>query len=384
MKVLDYLNPLAAQGGNEYALSKLTEEFGIKVKYDEKYDLYLLNYCQITSPKTHEIVKECRSLVLEASDLCYGFWVVSRSFDRFFNHGELQSEVDNQPLQEMVAHEKLDGSLVTVFFYKGEWIYRTRSMIMPEGKVNGFDASWKEVIEDALGPLTLEGWNLYHQSLIFEVTSPENRVVVRYPERKATLLAIRDSNGKYSHRYFCDIVAEFNSWGRPKQYHFDTLQQVSVALKELPNLEEGYVMYSLENNSPQVKIKNPAYVAAHHLRGEGLNPKRVMDLILMGETSEYLSIFPEDKAIFKPYQEAYALLWVMVDALMDETKLIEDRKEFALKVKDHPISVILFSIKNGLTKEDAWGKITTQSKYRMIEAYLQVIKSLEDGEGETK
>lgn len=60
-------------------LEALTEQFAISVKKID--DLLVLNYNQIDSPKTHPIVIECRSLILEAKTLK----VVSRSFDRFFN-----------------------------------------------------------------------------------------------------------------------------------------------------------------------------------------------------------------------------------------------------------------------------------------------------------
>ncbi len=38
------------------------------------------------------------------------------------------------------------------------------------------------------------------------------------------------------------------------------------------------------------KIKSPSYVAIHHLRGEGLCPKKIAELILINETDEYLNI----------------------------------------------------------------------------------------------
>jgi hypothetical protein len=73
MQVVQYLK--------EHGIGKLVSEFGIKVKeYDE--GLLVLNYDLIESPKSHPIVMECRSLILDKQ-----FNVVSRSFDRFFNLG---------------------------------------------------------------------------------------------------------------------------------------------------------------------------------------------------------------------------------------------------------------------------------------------------------
>ena len=113
MNILAYLE--------SHSLEDLTAELGIKVAQNEKYpDLYCLNYCQIKSPKTNPIVKECRSLVLEIKYIdsvrkteCR---IISRSFDRFFNYGEAGTGDDMKP-NEMIAYEKVDGSLVGLFYY---------------------------------------------------------------------------------------------------------------------------------------------------------------------------------------------------------------------------------------------------------------------------
>ena len=85
-----------------------------------------------------------------------------------------------------------------------------------------------------------------------------------------------------------------------------------------------------------MKIKNPAYVAAHHLRGEGLTEKRVLDLIIMNETDEYLSIFPEDKVKFDPYMTAYSVGVMNTLNAMQVTcaDTVRTQKEFAILIKD--------------------------------------------------
>lgn len=215
MKVLSYLNALTEAGASCYtALGMLEEDYGIKMReYRFNHDdierghnnilLFTLNYDQIKSSKykTDKIVRECRSLVLEVvqNEGIYGeqelFKVVSRSFDRFFNIFE---EDNNPKVEGLFAVEKMDGSLVGLFHYNGEWLYRTKSMVMPEISINGFETTWKEVIEESLGyPECCEGLDI-NCTYIFEVTSPENRVVVRYQDRRATLLAVRNNkSGNY-------------------------------------------------------------------------------------------------------------------------------------------------------------------------------------------
>lgn len=330
MNVIQYLN--------DYGMGMLVEEFKIKVTESPEYGLYVLNYDQIDSPKNHPITNECRSLVVTETSL--GWEVVSRSFDRFFNYGEIQE--DKHDINTMTAYEKVDGSIVSLFCWNGEWLYRTRSMIMPTSQVNGWDKTWKELIE----PVLLDkGFREYNHdttlTYIFEVVGVENRVVTRYEESAAYLLAVRrNDNGFY---YSPEVFnPELRGWKLPKKYTFDTFEHCLQSAKDLRDLNEGYVLYD-QFGVPKVKVKNPAYVAAHLLRGEGLNPKRIMQLIFMNEVDEYLSIFPEDTKHFEQYRIAYGELQHDIVTIYHFHTKIERQKDFALKVKDYCYSGVLFS-----------------------------------------
>jgi hypothetical protein len=361
MEILKYLET--------HSLDDLTEELGIKIASNPKYpNLYCLNYCQIKSPKTNPIVQECRSLVLEYADDT--FKIVSRSFDRFFNFGEAGAG-DSDDINEMVACEKVDGSLVGLFYYNGEWLYRTRSMIMPEADmlINGLELSWKELIEETVIK-PIDNFALDYQSTyIFEVVSPENRVVTRYAERKAYLLAKRNNEfGHYS-------ASSMPCWEVPKMYSFETYKGCVAAAQNLRDLNEGYVMYN-KLGQPVMKIKNPAYVAAHHLRGEGaLTPRRVIDLIMINEHDEYLAIFPEDSKIFNKYILAYNDLNDTTDYVWNKFKsLLPNRKDFAMAVKDYSFNAFMFqkSNNNDLTFEEWFptcNKNTRESLLKTIDIY---------------
>lgn len=373
-KTTQWLNRQLVNSTPEQALAKLTEEFGIKVSSYED-SLFVLNYDQIKSPKTHSITKECRSLVVYVTfvgDINYPeFEVVSRSFDRFYNAGEVAFP---HKIEKMTAHEKMDGSLVTVWYddsVTGEWLYRTRSMIMPENEINAWNRTWKDLIETSLGWDTMcyldREWDF-----IFEVTGEENRVVVRYPEdRKATLLAIRKKDGSYLSDTVCDSVAKDNGWERPRRYEFDSLEHIQEAAANLPNLEEGYVMYY--KGKPIGKIKNPAYVAAHHLRGEGLNPKRCLDLVIMGEIEEYIAVFPEDAHKLTSHRDLLERTIRTLNLLFAEHSHLTNQKDFALAVvplMKGKVSSCLFSMKRGDSALEAFNKLSTKAKYSLLEYLL--------------
>jgi T4 RnlA family RNA ligase len=313
-------------------------EFGISVKkYPE--GLIVLNYCQIDSPKTHPFVIECRGLIIDKD-----FNVVSRSFDRFFNFGE--NEATFNPTTA-VLHEKVDGSLIKIYNYGGIWYVSTRGTAFAESKVNGFDITFEDMVYKALKVSTRVDFNQLcskcldeSRTYIFEVTGVENRVVTRYSGYTLWFLGSRNnSTGKYYSEEFIPVVTRLGA-ALPKTFKFSSVEECIETAKHLPDLQEGYVAY--QDSVPVCKIKSPAYVAVHHIRGEGLTPKRIAELVVINEQDEYLKYFPEDADHFTAYIEALAFQLKSAQHHYYKNMHIENQKEFALSVKDMPYSHLLF------------------------------------------
>ena len=187
-------------------------------------------------------------------------------------------------------------------------------------------------------------------TFIFEFVSPENRVVTRYDTPQLVLLATRDKNGLYfkhnngvNLQNLVDVFIEdgFANVRACRMFRVSCVDEVEIAAKELQNLEEGFVV--LDKNNNRVKIKSPAYVKAHHIRGEGLTPKRIAALIVSAEDEEYLSVFSEDKVYFDPYFIAYEKLISSMVSVYNSISSIESQKEFALEAIKNKFSSVLFS-----------------------------------------
>ena len=333
----DYMKPQhrgVIEALEDVGLNGLQEIYGIKASQNPEYpNLYVLNYDQIDSAKLkdHPVVKQCRSLVVEYTDLSWH--IVSRSFDRFFNEGEVDHDYN---VCQLTAREKVDGSLVSVFKYNGVWLYRTKSMLMPSEEMKMVSGrSWKDLIESVLiGPFLLDNF-----TFIFEVVSRDNRVVTRYDDDAAYLLAARNNTtGLYLSQdelkdVYRQLAKRSSKVFMPRVFQFDTMHHVLESAKSLPNLEEGYVMYDL-SNTPVLKVKSPAYVAAHRLRGESvLTPKRMIEMIQIGEHEEYLAIFPEDAKEFDFWISEYNnSIDDIYSIWYDQLRHITDQKEYALEV----------------------------------------------------
>lgn len=347
-----------------YGVEKLQSELGIKVKSYPEEGLLVLNYSQVDSPKSNPVVVECRGLILDMD-----FNVVSRSMDRFFNLGEVPESQAHVDLSKAVCYEKVDGSLIRIYNFKGTWYIATRGMAFAEATVNGFDITFKELVLKALGCTKEEFQNkcnvffLPDVTYICEITSTENRCVKSYTGYTLWYLTAR-SNSTYE---YLDQSSNAYVFGMsfPKAYSFDSMEDISEDVRNLKNLDEGYVLY--QDGVPVCKIKSPAYCAVHLLRGEGLNPKRVCELVLTGEQEEYLVYFPEDREFIQEYVDKYNEIVQGLELAYAAYRTIQDQKEFALAIRNVQGNSVLFAArKMKLSVKEAFKLMPDTAKLKML------------------
>jgi T4 RnlA family RNA ligase len=326
----------------------LTAELGIKVKEYPEHDLYVFNYCQIESPKTHPVVMECRGLILDNN-----FTPVCRPFDRFFNHGEALNVTENFDITSSIVYEKLDGSLVKLFFWNDKWRVATRGTAFAESE-NYTGEVFESLITKAFGVQygkldeKLKNISLPKDcTFIFEYTSPNNRVVTPYQEDKMYLLGARHNvrGNEFKSSALCwahEMQRVGLNVAKPKTFKFSSEEEMKQFVNSLDGLQEGVVAHDLKNDI-RVKLKAEQYVAIHRLRGDSIpTPKRIMGLVVTNETEEYLAYFPEERDRFAPYMEEWTNIGHRIECVWLAAQLIQDQKEFALFVKENPFAFVLF------------------------------------------
>lgn len=361
----------------EKGFDALTSELGIKVKDYPEHNLVVLDYCQIDSPKTHPIVRECRGLILQKDTLK----VLCRPFDRFFNAGEAPETVDDFDISRAIAFEKVDGSLIKVWFnpQTNWWEVATRGTAFAETEVNGFNLTFRDLVDKALGfddhfefDIKCREKLSKDTTYLFELASLENRVVTRYDGTTLWYLGARNTETGEDLTSYTDVMLSATGIGAKeiKHYSFDTLEHALEASKGLKDLQEGYVLFDKETHK-RIKVKSPAYVAVHHLRGEGLNPKRIKQLVLTNEQDEYLKYFPEDIDMVLPYVDKLARLEVDMVSCYKRNEGIEDQKAFALAVKDEVYSSVMFQARQkGISPLDVWAKADDRLKYKILTRFI--------------
>lgn len=354
----------------EKGLDALNTELAISVKkYDE--GLIVLNYNQIESPKAHPVVMECRGLILDAD-----FNIVSRSFDRFFNLGEQPDTQEHLNWGKAVCHEKVDGSLIKIYNWKGIWYASTRGTAFAESGVNGFPITFKELVLKALDcnedqfqarcEIFLDPDTTY----MCEVTAMENRVVTRYEGYNLWFLAARkNQTGEFVGKGLANGVGIKDI----KSFKFDSVAHCIETAKNLKDLNEGYVVY--QDDIPVCKVKSPAYVAVHHIRSNISSTKALIKLALMGEKDEICTYFPEYEKEIDEYLNGWVKLSNEVSEIYEELKNIVDQKSFAISLleKTKVLSSIAFSARKlGTTTNKILSDLDIERKINLLEEYMKI------------
>jgi hypothetical protein len=279
----------------QYSLEDLKNYFKINcVEYKNKL---ILKYNQIDSPMKERIVQECRGLVLSKD----GFKVMSLGFIKFFNSEEsLASKIDWKNARVL---EKLDGTFIQLYWdwFDNKWCAGTTGMAEGEGGVNTLDTSkmtFSELFWYSISTYTnddilnsLEKGNTY----MFELMTPYNIVVKPHSKCDIRLIGTRDLK-TLKEKSYQELKEISNKIKIPLVQSFKLDKISNRALKTLaaskPYTEEGFVV--VDENFNRVKIKNPSYVAVHHLKDK-TKAHKIMQLIKMAKQMNFYQVFQKEK-----------------------------------------------------------------------------------------
>jgi hypothetical protein len=321
-----------------HGLEKTIKDFSLKTReYEHKI---LLKYDQLVSPTLMALpeMQDCRGIILEK-----GTWnVMSLAFRKFFN----SEEGNAAKIDWNTAHvlEKLDGTMIQVYYdwHDMTWYAGTTGTANGEGEVNNKngttfnDLFWDTVNNKYTFNVCLLNYDYIY---VFELTTPYNIVVKPHGESSATLLAVRNRKTlvELSGR---DLEMTAVSLDIPLVKSFDiNAKNVGHLLKTFENMpwsEEGYVVR--DGNDNRVKVKNPAYVAVHHLKGKTAE-HNILTIVKTNEIEEFAATFPERTEELNRLKEGYDGLIAKLNGVWDELKLRkpknitkEEQKKFAAAV----------------------------------------------------
>jgi hypothetical protein len=353
----------------KHGLEKTIKAFSLICKhYPSKI---LLKYNQLVSPTLMSLpeMQDCRGIILEKNT-----WnVMSLAFRKFFN----SEEGNAAKIDWNTAHvvEKLDGTMIQVYWdwYEEKWFAATTGTAEGEGEVNNKNGTtFNDLFWETVNNKYTFNECLLNKDLIyvFELTTPYNIVVKPHGESSATLLTVRDRETlvEFSGK---DLEMAAISIGIPLVKSFDiNASNVGHLLKTfegMPWSEEGYVVR--DGNDNRVKVKNPAYVHAHHLKGK-MGSHHIMGIIKTNEIEEFIATFKEREEEIRQLENAYVKLrdklsksWGKLYLLRPKNITPQEKKRFAMNVFD-------FVDKNNLKEFSGMFFLLNEGKITSVNDYL--------------
>lgn len=334
------------------------------IRHKKYSKLVLLKYSQLESPMGEKIVQQARGIILDSDR---DWQVVSFPYTKFFNYGEGRAaEIDWNSAK---VYEKLDGSLMTLYWYDSQWQVASSGTPDASGNVHACKLTFAELFWQVFEEMGYQSSISTSNCYMFEMLTPYNRVITRFEGNKLILHGAREMS---SYKEIVPAaVAIAYGWECVRTHHLNNWEGILEAAKNLdPMVSEGYIVCDAKFN--RVKIKSPQYVALAHLKG-GFGVRRMVEIIRANEGCEFLSYFPEWTALYTSISEAYQNLIMEIDSDYARLQSIELQKDFATEAKQTRCPGILFALRSG--KSNSATHALTQMPIRSLEALLDIEES---------
>ena len=288
--------------------------------------------------KWDEITLQCRGLVTDELGN-----IVARPFKKFFN----MEEGKHTPTSEFDVYEKMDGSLIIVFWYDGDWVVASRGSFTSEQSVAANELFRKFNNIDMLDT---------DATYMFELIVKWNRIVVDYGDREELVLL-----GVNAPTYECNydaLSAVADALGCDVAKKYDGISDYSTLKGMISDNSEGFVIRF--SNGDRMKIKGEEYLRLHKIMTE-VSTKSVWEVLSTGGSMDsILTDVPDEfynkiKEYENELMEQFNILKKEYEWIFNKTRNVYfkvydkefNRGEFAELAKMYKHPSILFALLDG-------------------------------------
>ena len=318
------------------------------------------------------LVCEARGIII---DIVHQM-VVCRPFDKFFNVQErYAADIDWKTARVL---EKIDGSLIKLYWYNGKWIFATSSTCdAVEASVAGYKGiTYRDVIlrADNYGKISFDDLDKDY-TYIFEIVSPMTQVVIKYDKTTLYYLAARDNTTGE------EVDFELENFKKPRSFSLKTIEDCLEAAVKLNKhseedlTDEGFVVVDGKHN--RIKIKSPAYIARHRVvSNKVFTAKRMTELFLQGtDFAKLAKDFPNEARIIKYYEWQFEEVRHKIMEMAGYARALyeeydHDRRAVANEIKGTPYAWVGFvAIDSAKTPEDLMKMLSSSKMEKLIAEY---------------
>lgn len=254
--------------------------------------------------------------------------------DKFFNRNETPITMDIDPNDILVVMDKMDGSIISQYSDGGYLRLKSNKSIQSDVAYKAMQyLETQPVLKQFLVECETENIQVN-----MEFISPDNQIVIKYPEDRLVILNFRDRlTGDYLDPSQLDIshVTEY----------MVTRYEIEGDMSEwLDNVrhERGIEGYVILTDKLMFKEKTDWYRNLHSIKSEFTSPKRIINNILYNQLDDARTLFvddPEFIEILDRYEEH--VVSVVNNTIQNVQEQFEknrgkDAKQYALGYKGIP------------------------------------------------
>lgn len=289
-----------------YDISKVVDDkdyaisLGLIVK--KVGSLYMIKYDKSQLMNTNvDTLGKFRSCITDGKKIvCY-------SPDKAYKYLDF---VENVDFSSITLEEFVEGTMINLFYYNGEWNCATRGNIGAKCKFfKDYPKTYRILFLEAMEDCNLEFEMLNKEyCYTFILQHPENRIVVPFSEKKLILLSV----------YKCvewtveKLCVEWELQGFDPNVKIDKIKKIENTNNSYSELFENYTSLNedykkmgivIRDGNKRTKIWNPNYLKVKCLRGN--NPKiqfQYYNLLKDKKLIEFIFYYPEYKETFDNYK----------------------------------------------------------------------------------
>lgn len=273
-----------------------------------------------------------RSLIVRGSD----FEVLSSGFPKFFNFGEkpdMYPSLDSY--KDWYLNKKHDGTLMIVDYVNDTFSMRTRGTVTYKTQPNYEDFEEIYIQHPKVEEFIKENSNF---SLLFELETPNNIIVIPSADIKFTFLGAFDKNtGKMVD------VKEFMSMADKMEVSVPETYSFSKDLVKIVDEVKGWVgsegiVLSYNNFQNRVKIKADDYLVKHRMKSELNSEQNFVELYVHEGMPDYQTFFEIVEKIVD-YETAVAFqgkISKVVEAGKEVSRIVKGMKDFVQSIRNFP------------------------------------------------
>lgn len=317
---------------------------GTRAVHDEGDRLFCIRYELLKIDFNQMGALATRGTIFELDDQgIFRGKVVCLPFYKFFNATEPHGKRTPFDWESAYAITKADGCLIKVFHYAGEWNVASNNTYKADEKLV---ALFQEAAPNSGFSYDRLDTN---RTYVFEMVSPDHRIVVKYAETKLFHLMTR----------CCTTLREIecDDIGVERPPRLDVTELDLVKVQSVANCfeavdNEGFVV--VDKNGQRLKIKGEAYVLAHNSHtafapvdrvpdlNDMLLAERIMAVVLNDSVDDLLSIRPSFEILVNNLYGAIARAQENLNSEQVWAKTFVSRKELAAAIKksSKPINAI--------------------------------------------